>query len=470
MSLPQHRFSTPERVSVTSGLVGWLLLAVAVTGGCTSADPTEPVTAARGLLDDRGIPEVSWRADADADQHALEQSRELLAAPLTLDSTAAVVLLRNPGLQAELAELGVAQAELAQASRLANPGISWESVRGGGESVRTVGVAADIVDWLTQPLRRRMAAAELERTKLEVAAAIFDHVLEAQAALIHAEAARMLVARLEQIERLDRAAADYAAALFAAGNLTERERGEAEATWAESAAEVARARAESFSRREDLMLALGISPVEAFEIGVALEQPPAQVTNLPQLEQAALTLRLDLAAARWAVEAVETARRHTQRTRWLPIGVELGIERERESSGVRLTGPTVSLALPIFDQGQATLAGHDAELVRAQRQAAALEAAIRSQVRRAGNELDTAWELVHLHRDTILPERRRGVELALREYYQMIAGTFDLVVAHQQQLAAERGWIEALEAAWLAHLDLNRAVGRIANLPAGEAP
>lgn len=441
-------------------------LALLALAGCASADPAATVAATGRTLAAKGIAGVDWRRDDAAASAAVARSRELLAAPLDADGAAAVALLRSPALQATLAELGVAQADLAQATRLANPGLEFSSERGGGHSQTTTGLFADVVDWLTQPLRRKLAEAELERVKLEVAAAVIEQVNEAKSALVELQSAEALVARLLVIEQIDSAAADFAQALRAAGNLTELERTNAEAGWAETHGELLAAQAEVVSRREAVVRALGLSGVETWTAAPLVEPPAPVADELAALEERALAERLDLAAARWAVGALERARSLRRVTRWLPVGVELGWERERDIEGETIGGPTVELALPIFDTGKASLARYDAEIARARAQLAALEGRVRSEVREATAALAASSQIARLYRDTVVPLRLRALELTLREYNQMVAGTFEVLVARQEQLDAERRHLEAIAAAWTARFDLDRAVGTLLSVPA----
>jgi outer membrane protein, heavy metal efflux system len=442
--------------------------AAAAAAGCVTVDPSATVAATSRELAARGVAGVEWRHDEVAQAAAIARSRELLAAPLTPAAAAEVALLRSPALAATLAGLGVAQADLAQATRLANPGLSFSSLSGGGHEQVTLGLAADVVDWLTQPLRRRLAEAELERTKLEVAAAVLDQVAAAQRATIDYQAAEALVERLGIVEAIDRAAADYAAALHAAGNLTARERDNAEAGWAETTGELVLARAEAARRREALTRALGLASVEAWTAAPLGEPAAAPEVDIPTLEERAVSERLDLAAARWAVDAVARARELRRRTRWLPVGVRLGVEREREIAEATITGPTVELTLPIFDGGGASLARLDAELARARAQVAALELAVRSEVRESAGDLAAALALAALYRDTVLPLRRQVLDLTLREYNQMLVGTFEVLIVKQEEIEAEKRYLEAVAGAWAARFELARALGTMLPNPGGE--
>jgi cobalt-zinc-cadmium efflux system outer membrane protein len=441
-------------------------LALLALAGCASVDPAATLAAHRDEMAARGLAPVEWRTTEAERSAAIERSRELLAAPLTPAAAVEVALLRSPALQAELAGLGVAQAELAQATRLANPGLSFSALSGGGEEETSTGLAADVVDWLTQPLRRRLGEAELERAKLEIGAAVLDLATAARVALVELQAAEALVARLATIEQIDRAAADYAQALRAAGNLTAGELAQAEAGWGETRGELLLARAEANRRREAVILALGLSGVETWSAAPLAAAPALPGGDVAALEEAAVRDRMELAAARWAVTELERARNLSRRTRWLPVGIEAGFERERDG-GLTRRGPTVELALPIFDTGAAALARYGAEIERARAQAEAVEAAIRSEVRGRVSDLAAAVELAGLYRGTVLPRRLEALDATLRDYNQMLVGTFDVLIAKQEEIDAEKRAIEAGAAAWVARFELDRALGRLSGLDEG---
>jgi len=445
-----------------------LFSGVLLFAGCATADPAATVAATGRTLAERGVTGTEWRRTEAARADAIERSRALLAAPLEPETAAAVSLLRNPELQATLAELGVAQADLAQATRLANPGVSYSSLAGGGHEQVTTGLAGDVVDWLTQPLRRKLAEADLERVQLEVASAVLERIAQTELAVVEYQAAEAFVERLERIEAIDRAAADYAIALHTAGNLTPRERANAEAGSATTKGELGLARAEAARRREAVTRALGLSGVETWTAAPLAEPPMPPESGLPALEELALSRRLDLAAARWAVDAVGRARTLRRRTRWLPVGVHLGFERERDIAAATITGPTVELALPIFDSGGAALARYDAELARAKLQVEALEIAIRSEVRETAGDLTAARELAALYRDTVLPLRRQVLDQTIREYNQMLIGTFEVLIAKQEEIDAERRYVETVAGAWNARIRLGRALGTLLANPGGD--
>ena len=137
-----------------------------------------------------------------------------------------------------------------------------------------------------------------------------------------------------------------------------------------------------------------------------------------------------------------------------------GKERpERETDRQRVTGPTLELSLPVFDQGQAALAKLSAQLRQSQRQVEALTTDIRSEVRETHALMSANHQLAKLYGETLLPERKRIVGLTLEHYNFMLKGTYDLLLVKQNELEAERGYIEAWRDYWIARAELERAVG-----------
>ena len=62
--------------------------------------------------------------------------------------------------------------------------------------------------------------------------------------------------------------------------------------------------------------------------------------------------------------------------------------------------------------------------------------------------------------DVLGTDLHEGVlELTLTNYNAMLKGPYDLLLARQSELAAERGYINALRDYWIARSDLERTVG-----------
>jgi hypothetical protein len=120
----------------TRGLA--LCAAGLVVAGCATVDPSREIAEVRGALAERAVAGAAEEATAP---HAADaRVRELLAGELTPESAVRVAFLRNRTLGAVLAEVGIAQAELAQAALPPNPILSAEARFGIDDS----GVGAEV--------------------------------------------------------------------------------------------------------------------------------------------------------------------------------------------------------------------------------------------------------------------------------------------------------------------------------------
>lgn len=80
-------------------------------------------------------------------------------------------------------------------------------------------------------------------------------------------------------------------------------------------------------------------------------------------------------------------------------------------------------------------------------------------MREARDRLLAKKDLATYYRDELLPERTRVLTLTVEHYNAMLKGAYDLLLAKQNQLAADRSYIEALRDYWIARADLERAIG-----------
>ena len=192
------------------------------------------------------------------------------------------------------------------------------------------------------------------------------------------------------------------------------------------------------------------------------EQLPAIPEGEPPatgLESLAISQRLDIAAARWGVDVVGRALALKKGTRYFPIGINVGIETEKGSDGQRVTGPSLSLQLPIFDTGKASIARLEAQHRQAQRQLEALAISARSEVREARDLVVATRDIARYYWQVLLPQRVEILDLTLKQHNMMLKGAYDLLLAKQNEVTAERAYVEAWRDYWIARAQLERAVG-----------
>jgi len=318
-------------------------------------------------------------------------------------------------------------------------------------------------------LREKIAAVELERTKLHVANQVLDLAAEVKAAYFTLQARLQLVKRLRMVLDLTGAAERFARRLHEAGNIPDLELENQIALHRQSKVDVALAEAETRADRERLNRLLGLWGANtAFRLSDQLPEIPQPEIPLEGLEARAIAQRQDIAAARWGVELVGRALALRKRTRFFPVGIHLGVNTEKGEGGPRLTGPEFALQLPIFDTGRASIARLEAEHRRAQRQLEALAVNARSEVREARDRMLASRDLASYYRETLLPQRVRILDLTLRYYNMMFKGAFDLLLAKQAEVEAEKAHVSAWRDYWIAKAELERALGGA--LPAAGVP
>lgn len=439
----------------TSTLSALALLAA----GCASSGVEEGFEPVARVTAERLGEEATWRRGAEEDDAVRVEVGALLAEPLTMDRAVRLALVHSPRLQAEFERLGVAHADWIEAGLIENPvvGATWQGVSGGEGERWEVGLVQSLMSLPVRPAQKRLAALELERTRLEVSQDVLATALAVREAYVDLAAAESAAAAVERVARAVRAGAEFARRQREAGTINALEFAERRALAAEVEADLARAEQEAVAARERLGLLLGVEAGD-WSIEPGLTAPQAVAGGVETLTARALEQRLDLAAGRLEIEQLAEALDVTLRWRWFLVA-DVGVEYEEEVDGVDLFGPTLSIQLPIFDRGQARLARLKS-LERASRRRltqAALE--VRSGVREAYARLESQRKLTEQYREVLLPARREVVAEAQKHYNYMLLGTYRLLEARRDVIEAEVEYVEALSDAWRAWIDLERAVG-----------
>lgn len=438
-----------------------VLAATLVFVGCTTADPRSAIGDVAKTVASRSGHGVRWMDGAGRDE--IERIvNGLLQTNLTAQSAVAIALLNNRQLQASLEEIGISQAELAQASRLHNPTLaaSWRLPLQGPKSLNSeYGLVGNLLELLTLPARKQIASRNLELTKQRVAHQVLALAEEVQVAFYSLAARQAFAQRLAIIVEVEEAAADISQRQFDAGNINNLTLKNQQLSYLQSRVDLARVNAEARSQREKLNRLLSLwGGQTTWQITHELPAIPGEEPSLREIEAAAVSHRLDLAAARGEVMALGQALNLKRNTRYLP-GVNLGVNAEQDLDHSWVVGPTLDLEIPLFDQGQPALAKLSAEYRRSLRHFEALAINIRSEVREARDALLTAREAAQYHARFLLPQNQQLLTETLLQYNAMQVGNFELLVAKQREQQAEQAAIEALRDYWIARARLQTAAG-----------
>lgn len=385
---------------------------------------------------------------------------ELLAKPLSPENAVRIGFLKNPKLRAAYARLGIAGAEVFEAGRLSNPGISASFGFGNaaaGADKTALGIVQNFTNLLMLPSRSRLAKGEFEREQQEVAQEILDFGTNIETEYFTLLGAEQTLAMHKTMRDAGESSAELASRFRDAGNISLLELSLEQAAAAESRLGVLNSEASAQRSRHTLSRLMGLSSGAKWSLPDTLPEPLKESYAPDKLADLAAANRLDLAAARRKVELLADSLNVTKNFRWLG-NVEVGVEQEREGAS-RLTGPTLALELPLFNQGQGAVSRADYLLKHAVAEVEGLETEIRSAVHIRHSEFQAAQQRALEYRDRLIPLREQVVAETQKQVNFMLSGVFELLQMKQQEYAAYLGYVEAIRDYWVARAELKREVG-----------
>ena len=150
---------------IKCNVTGLAMALVVLATGCTTFSEDGGFTPVSEATKSKLDLEPMWvRNDSDR-QKANSFIREILSTPLDAQGAAQVALLGNPALQAEYANLGMAEANLVQAGRIPNPGFSFGRTSSDEALEIERGLHFNIMSVLTLPARVGIETRRFEAAK-----------------------------------------------------------------------------------------------------------------------------------------------------------------------------------------------------------------------------------------------------------------------------------------------------------------
>ena len=446
--------------------LGALTLAVLVSGGCATFSKDGGFDGVNAAVKARTGEDATWVRDKKTELSVAEEVRSLLAEPIGPQQAVRIALLNNRGLQATYADLGIAEADLVQAGRLANPVFAYSRLtRGDGLEIERF-LIFNLMSLITMSSRVEIAEQRFEQAKLLAAAEALRVALEARRGWFDAVGARETERYFEMVKRSADASAELAARMAGVGNFSKLQRMREQAFYAETTAQLARAQQNAVAARERLTRTLGLWGTQAqFRLPERLPDLPAATRPLGPLEATAMRERLDVRAAKHEAESLAAALGLTDATRYVNV-LDVGLQNKSESGESRADGWEAGLRLPVFDTGDARLADAQHRYMQSVQRATQVAVNARSEVREAWNAYRTAYDLARHLRDEIVPLRKRISEENLLRYNGMLIGVFELLADARTTIASVNASIEALRDFWIADANLQMALtGRSPGAP-----
>ncbi len=454
--IPLEKQARPSRAP--RGRVVAAAAAVLLLAGCATFSPDGGFAPVEQTARDALGKELRWTRHADDLNGARRRVGELLAEPLTVDGAVQIALLNNRGLQASFQELGLAEADLVQASRLPNPGFSITRLRSGDEREIERLFSFDLGHLLALPLARQVESRRFAAVQRSVTMEMLALATDTRKAWFDAVAADETLRYMQQVKRAADAGAELARRMAEVGNFNKLQQAREHGFYADAVLRLARALQAQVAARERLTRLLGLWGDETrFELPERLPALPQEPADRPDIEQLAMARRLDVQSATLQAEATAKNLGLSRVTRFVNV-LELGYEHNTSNEGPRQTGYEIAVEIPLFDWSGARVAKAEAIYMQSVQRAAQVAVEARSEVREAYTGYRSAWDIARHYRDDIVPTARRISEENVLRYNGMFIGVFDLLADARAQIASVNASIEALRDFWIAQADLDMAL------------
>jgi outer membrane protein TolC len=387
----------------------------------------------------------------------------LIKKQLTADAAVQIALLNNRGLQAAYDELGIAEAVRVQQSLPPNPTIQVTRLAGPAETEIDRQIVASIVSLATLPARTEIAADRFRQAQLAAALETLRVAAEARRSYIRAVAARRQVGLLEQANGAAATTTELTKRLGETGAMNKLDQARELAFHAELTTQLASARQRADAERERLIRALGLWGGDlAFKLPDRLPALPGKPRALPQVEQDAVSRRVDLQMARMDAETLAKSYGLTKATRFVNVldaGYADKITRNKDT-GERAhdRGFTVSLEVPLFDFGEGKLREAEATYMQAINRLAEKAVNVRSEAREAYRNYRATYDIARHYQKDVLPLRNTISDEMMLRYGAMQVDVFALLAEARQKIAVNGAAADALRDFWLASADLSAVV------------
>lgn len=449
--MPIRYLSPPAAKPLAVALAALLLTGCASFSADGGLDGISAITRTRA-----GAVVSLQKSEADTGKVQAEVEK-LLAEPLSADSAVRIALMNNRGLQASLADLGVAEADRVQAGRLRNPGFSFSRLHGADNEIDR-GMMFDLAGLLTLPVRSGIENRRFEQAKLQAASDAVRLAAATRRAYFNAVAAQQTRQYMEQVKTSAEAGAELAHRMAKAGNFSQLDAAREQAFYADATAQLARAEHRRVATREALTRLLGLWGTNtAFKLPEHLPDLPKAPREPTDIEAQAMQQRLDVQMAKRDAEATASALGLTRVTRFVNV-LDAGYINKSQSGAPRANGYEVSIELPLFDRGDAKQRKAESLYMASVSRVADSAIRARSQVREAYSAYRTSYDLAHHYRDEIVPLRKKISDEMLLRYNGMLVSVFELLADARDQANSVNAAIEAQRDYWLADTDLQMAI------------
>lgn len=434
---------------------------------CTSLPPDRGASVSNEWLAARSS--VDGRLSVGQLSAAQALPDEAFSSELDADAAVRVALTNSPLMRGLYAQLGIAQAQAYDASRLSNPSLGFMQLSGDGGQRRTWSVTQRFTELLFINYHTRAGQSEVLQAQQQVAQAVLELEKDVRSAYYRMLGAELVQQLHQQLSEAAGVSRDYAQSLYDAGNISELQLGRERAAAVRARIDWQLAQSAAMTSRSELMTLMGLSLLDTrAHFQQTLEVPVAQTLEVSVLQGWAVQQRMDLALLQEQWRQAGATHDHVRRWFWLD-DAELQLERETETDGAVLRGIGGSVGVPLFNQGGGARLRATAQMEALEAQLQALQMRIRNDVAAQVQALVLARDNVELYRNELVPLQARMTELTQQQQNFMLVGTLELLSVRQESLQAYQHYLDATAEYWVRHAELAHTLGGRFPPEAGDA-
>lgn len=405
----------------------YALIVVSVLSGCSTISQKDVFGSMDSLTAERGAGELRWIKSSDEAREIDETVQALLAKPLNQENAVRICLINNRSLQQTYERIGIAQSELVQAGLLSNPLLGYSVGRGNGITTSSVSIEFAFLELLWVPLRRELGGLKLEEAKLSVGDEVLKMVRDTQKSYVDARVAQENAELYDEVVKSHEASVQLAARQMTAGNLSKRDFLKIKDAYSHARLESTRLRRNSATAREALNTMMG---VYAQQTHYTLSREPLilpeQWPNHDDLERVAMENRLDIAAARKAVEYSAADVGYRGKTRWMSA-LEISGQSEKTTNENRFNTFGIKIPIPLFDMAEGRLSRAQSNYNASVHRLYELAVNVRSKVREEYAKTRYAYDIAHEYQDSIVQTNRDILQETQLFYNGMLEGIYELL-------------------------------------------
>lgn len=422
---------------------------------CTSVPKDGGVADVENLISDKLPAGVELPAPDREKQLTAQDIDQLLAEPLSLADAERLSVAQNPLVKAKLLQVGVAEADYAQAGRMENPGFSYERFSGQEYSASLL---FDIGGVILMPLRRQMESRRLSAARYQAAAAVLEHIADTRKAWIRAVAEKQQTALMMRSLESAEAGNNLTRQMSALGHSSVIEAADSEIFLSEMRAALSRQQLSEGAAQEALIRQLGLWGRQArlLELPGTLPPLPERPIDVTSVEREAVENRLDVRMATMNLEGMASNLKLTRLNPFLSA-IEAGPVLEK-GDGEKERGYELEFRIPIFDSGGIKTQKARTVFQQAQAQAEFTAIAGASNAREALAGYRSSFDIATHFRDVVMPLRERVSQEQLLMYNGMLISVFDLLDDLRTATRLQSGYIDAVRDFWLADANLQQAL------------